>query len=70
MDGSSNSSRSGDGIILTGPEGDMVEYTLWFEFSITNNETEYEALIARHRLAKDVRAKHLKVFRDFQLVMG
>lgn len=28
-------------------EGDVVEYALWFDFSITNNEIEYEALIAR-----------------------
>ena len=48
----------------------MVEYALRFEFSATNSEVEYEALIVRLRLAKDVRAKHLKVFSDSQLMMG
>ena len=58
------------GIILTRLEGDVVEYALWFEFSTINNEAEYETLIIELRLAKDVRAKHLKVFSDSQLVRG
>ncbi|XP_073107230.1 uncharacterized protein [Elaeis guineensis] len=45
VDGSSNSSGSGVGVILTGSEGDVAEYALWFEFSATNNEAEYKALI-------------------------
>ena len=48
----------------------MVEYALQFEFSDTNNKAEYEALIVGLKLAKDVRAKHLKVFNDSELVMG
>ncbi|XP_073108374.1 uncharacterized protein [Elaeis guineensis] len=69
VDGSFNSSESGAGIILTGSEGDVVEYALRFEFPATNNKVEYEALIAGLRLTKDVRAKHLKVFSDSQLIM-
>ena len=59
MDGSSNSSGSGAGIILTGSDGDVAEYALWFEFLATNNEAEYEALIVGLRLTKDMRVKHL-----------
>ena len=64
MDGSSNSSGSGVGIILTGSKGDVAEYALQFEFSATNNEAKYEALIVGLRFAKDVRVKHLKIFSD------
>ena len=70
VDGSSNSSRSGAGIILIGPKDDVVEYVLRFEFLATNNEAEYEALIARLRLTKGVTAQYLKIFSDSQLMMG
>ncbi|XP_073103292.1 uncharacterized protein [Elaeis guineensis] len=68
VDGSFNSSGSGVGVILIGSKGDVMEYALWFEFSATNNEAEYEILIVGLRLAKDMRVKHLKVFSDSQPV--
>ena len=55
VDGFSNSSGLGAGIILTGSEDDVAEYALRYQFSATNNEVEYEALIVGLRLAKDVR---------------
>ena len=61
MDGSFNSSGSRVGIILTISKGVVVEYALQFEFSTTNNKVECEVLNAGLRLAKDVRAKYLKV---------
>ena len=45
-DGSSNFTKFGAGLILSGPEGAVVEYVLHFEFPATNNEVEYEALAA------------------------
>lgn len=44
MNGSSSSSGSGAGLILSHPEGEVVEHVLWFDFSITNNEVEYKTL--------------------------
>ena len=70
MDGSSNSSGSRAGVILIRSEGDVMEHALRFEFLAINNEVEYETLIAGLRLVKDMRAKHLKVFSDSQLMMG
>ena len=70
IDGSSNSSGSGARFILINLEGDMEEYTQRFEFSTTNNEAEYEALIAGIKVTKKAGAQHLKVFNDFQLVVG
>ena len=55
--------------MLIGPKGDVAEYALRFEFSATNNKAKYEALIIELGLAKDVRAKHLKIFSDSQLMM-
>jgi len=43
---------------------------LRFSFPVTNNEAEYEALLAGLRLAKEVRAEALIVFSDSQLVIN
>ncbi|GJT17119.1 reverse transcriptase domain-containing protein [Tanacetum coccineum] len=45
-DGSSCTDGSGAGLILTNPEGMEFTYALRFRFDATNNEAEYEALIA------------------------
>ncbi|KAK3007940.1 hypothetical protein RJ639_015023 [Escallonia herrerae] len=51
VDGSSAIGSSGAGIILISLEGFMVEYALHFGFQASNNEVEYEALLAGIRLA-------------------
>nr|GEU55627.1 hypothetical protein [Tanacetum cinerariifolium] len=45
-DGSSCVDGSGAGLILTSPEGTKFTYVMRFRFDATNNEAEYEALIA------------------------
>ncbi|GKA37833.1 reverse transcriptase domain-containing protein [Tanacetum coccineum] len=45
-DGSSCIDGSGAGLILTNPEGVEFTYAMRFRFEATNNEAEYEALIA------------------------
>nr|GEX81501.1 reverse transcriptase domain-containing protein [Tanacetum cinerariifolium] len=45
-DGSSCTDGSGAGLILTNPDGMEFTYALRFKFDVTNNEAEYEALIA------------------------
>ncbi|GKE41018.1 reverse transcriptase domain-containing protein, partial [Tanacetum coccineum] len=42
---------SGAGLILTSPEGTEFTYVLRFQFTASNNEAEYEALIAGLRIA-------------------
>jgi ribonuclease HI len=49
-------------------EGKEYTYALSFEFEATNNEAEYEALLAGLRLARDMEVRHLLVFVDSQLV--
>nr|GEX91247.1 hypothetical protein [Tanacetum cinerariifolium] len=50
-DGSSCVDGSGAGIILTSPNGLEFTYALRFQFTASNNEAEYEALIAGLRIA-------------------
>ena len=69
VDGASNAQGSGAGLILTSPEGIDVEYALRFGFHASNNEAEYEAVIAGLNLAHSLEVDQLKVHSDSQLVV-
>ena len=51
VDGVANAQGSGVGLILTSLEGIDIEYALRFRFQASNNEAEYEAIIAGLNLA-------------------
>ncbi|GKD14986.1 reverse transcriptase domain-containing protein, partial [Tanacetum coccineum] len=51
-DGSSCVDGCGAGVVLTDPEGTEFTYALRFQFEATNNEAEYEALIAGLQIAE------------------
>src|SRR5215469_2033806 len=68
VDGSSNAKGSGAGIIVQGPDGVNIEQALRFQFPTTNNQAEYEALLAGMQTARDIGAQKLKVHTDSQLV--
>ncbi|KAK3036041.1 hypothetical protein RJ639_030742 [Escallonia herrerae] len=70
VDGSSAIGSSGAEIILISPKGFVVEYTLRFGFQTSNNEAEYEALLARIRLAHALKVDSLSVHSDSQLVVN
>jgi ribonuclease HI len=44
--------------------------SLWLEFKTTNNEAEYEAVIAGLRRALKLGAKSMEVQRDSQVIVG
>ena len=64
MDGSSNDGGSGAGLILVSSEGHWINCALRFEFKASNNEAEYEALIAGLKLAKEMKVESLDIFSD------
>ena len=70
VDGSSNVNGAGIGLVLTSPEGDLIQQAIRCGFKATNNEAEYEALIAGLNLAKDMGIKKLSVRSDSQLVVN
>nr|GEX55472.1 reverse transcriptase domain-containing protein [Tanacetum cinerariifolium] len=53
-DGSSCVDGFGAGLILTSPEGTEFTYALRFQFAASNNEAEYETLIAGLRIATQI----------------
>ncbi|XP_071718416.1 uncharacterized protein [Rutidosis leptorrhynchoides] len=67
-DGASSSDGSGVGLMLVNPKGQEFTYALRFEFQTTNNEDEYEALLAGQRLVKEMKICHGRAFFDSQLV--
>ena len=46
VDGSATSGGSGAGLIIVSPTGRVHEHALKFLFKASNNEAEYEALLA------------------------
>ncbi|KAI9126799.1 hypothetical protein K1719_002395 [Acacia pycnantha] len=68
VDGSSNIKGSGAGIIVESPEGVSLDLSLRFNFSTSNNQAEYEALIAGLVQAKENGARRVHVSTDSQLV--
>ncbi|GJR70400.1 reverse transcriptase domain-containing protein [Tanacetum coccineum] len=67
-DGSSCLEGSGAGLILTNPEGIEFTYALRFEFDASNNKAEYEALVARLRIAEQMGVQNLEAKFDLRLV--
>ena len=75
MDGASNTHGSGVGLILitphtSSPDTSRLESALRFNFKASNNEAEYEALLAGLRLARHMGAHQLQVFSDSQLIVN
>nr|KYP38827.1 Retrovirus-related Pol polyprotein from transposon 17.6 [Cajanus cajan] len=70
VDGSSNQHGSGAGIILEGPGTIIIEQSLQFGFKASNNQAEYEALLAGLRLAAELDITKLQCFSDSQVVTG
>ena len=64
IDGSSNVNGSGIGLVLTSPEGDLIQQAIDYGFKATNNKAEYEELIAGLNLTKDMGIKKLDICSD------
>ena len=69
VNGAANAQGSGARLILTSPEGIDIEYALRFGFQASNNEAEYEAVIAGLNLAHSMEVDQLEVCSDSQLVV-
>nr|XP_023923925.1 uncharacterized protein LOC112035325 [Quercus suber] len=68
MKESSNKQASGVGVIFLSPEGDQVECMVRLDFPTTNNEVEYQTLVAGLNLAKATRATSVVIYCDSQVL--
>ena len=67
-DGSSNRRVGGANVVIQTPERDKIECMIRLDFPTTNNEAEYEALVAKLDLAKAAGAENVVVHCDSQVV--
>ena len=67
-DGSSDRQAGRAGVVFHNSEGDKFECMIRLDFPTTNNEVEYQALIAGLNLAKAAGVENLVVYCDSQVV--
>jgi ribonuclease HI len=70
FDGSHSNSRSGSGVVLTAPSGEVFYHSYRLEFQCTNNISEYEALILGLNLEIDKGVTLLEVKVDSNLIVS
>jgi hypothetical protein len=70
FDGACSNCGSGVGIVLMSPSNILHPHVIRLEFSCTNNEVEYEALIQGMVLAQEMKIEHLIVTDNFKLVIN
>ena len=57
-------------MVIQTSEGDKIECMIRLDFPTTNNEGEYEALVAGLALAKAIGVENVVVHYDFQVVIS
>ncbi|GFS40384.1 hypothetical protein Acr_00g0068230 [Actinidia rufa] len=66
---SSNQHGYGAGLVLQSSLGEQVEYAIRIGFKATNNEAEYEALLASLRVLIELKVKSLDIYSDSQFAV-
>lgn len=61
--------KCGARLIKTSPDGFDICQAIRFTFHLTNNEAEYEELLAGMEAARNLEVKHLRAFNDSMLVV-
>ena len=64
LDGSSVTGLGGVGVIIKSAEEDVLKYGVQLQFPATNNEAEYEAVLASLRIARTLGVKNLRLKPD------
>ena len=70
MDGASHQIGAGVGLQLRASTGERIVRAIRLGFPMSNNETEYEAILVGVDLAKSVSSERLIIRNDSQLVVG
>jgi len=64
VDGLTTNGGSRVGLTMVSLEGHFFEHALKSMFKVSNNEAEYEALLADMEICNVLRTKHVKAFFD------
>ena len=68
--GAANGKGVGIGIVVITPEKLVMEKSLQLGFLASNNEAEYETLLARKTMVNQLKGEVVKVYSDSWLVVG
>jgi ribonuclease HI len=69
FDGSSCGKSGGVGILLISPRGEMFEFSIPIQPTVTNNQAEYEALLRGLQYLKEAKAVSVEIYGDSELVI-
>ena len=70
VDGETNQRGFGVGLVLISPERITIEKSLRLDFSATNNEAEYEALLEGMSMVQKLGGKAVDMFSDSRLIVS
>ena len=70
MDGALSAIGAGAGIVIITSEGIRLEHSFRLGFRATNNEAEYETLLAKLRTVLSMGAQDVEVSSDSRLVVS
>ena len=70
IDGAANQQGLRVGVVIISPDGIVLEKSLRLSFSATNNKAEYVELWLGLEAVEGLGGNSIKVFSDFQLIMG
>ena len=68
--GAANHRGSRVGLVLLSPKKIIIEKSLRLDFSVTNNEVEYEALLVGMTIVQKMGGKVVEIFSDSRLVVS
>ncbi|XP_059442062.1 uncharacterized protein LOC132174420 [Corylus avellana] len=69
VDSSSTKNKCGAGVVMITPDKKELKSSLRLEFKTTNNEAEYEAVIAELGLAREMETEFVEVRSDSQVIV-
>ena len=70
VDSSSSAMGAGAGIVIITPEGIRLEHSFRLGFKASNNEAEYEALLAELKTVLGIGARNVEAYSDSRLVVN
>ena len=70
VDGASSAMGVGAGLVIITPEGVRLEQSFRLGFRASNNEAEYEALLAELRIVLGIGARDVEIYSDSRLVVS
>ena len=70
VDEASSTKGAEAGVVIITPKGILLEHSFRLGFSASNNEAEYEALLAGLRAVSRLEARDVEIYSDSRLIVN